>query len=277
VQKVREAAARLQCSNNLKQLGLAVQNLHDTVGSLPPTSAWCAEPAAAVCFTPATTPFGRHIYTAFHFLLPYVEQDNIYRALSLTEYAGGHYYRPIKTFVCPSDASVSNGMCLTQYAGANNWAASSYGANNYVFGDPPNSLPFSLGRKTLPAAVPDGLSNTIAFAEMYGTCGNGGNLHGSSTWGSLWADANDYWRPGFNLGLGKGGYGLADYPPAPPPQVNPHYINNCDPMRSQSYHPNGVMVGLMDGSVRFVNGSISPATWANACDPREGNVVGSDW
>jgi len=277
VQKVREAAARMTCSNNLKQLGIATHSLHDAVQTLPPMSAPCADPSWAGCFTPPTTPFGRHHYTMFHFLLPHIEQDNIFRLLSLSGYAGGQYNRVVKTFLCPSDPSISNGMCMTQHGGAIYWAASSYGGNNYVFGDPPGNRTFPLGRKDMNASVSDGLSNTVFYAELYGTCGNTGNLHGSGTWGSLWADANSIWRPGFNLGAGKSGSGLAAYPPSPMFQVQPHYINNCNPMVPQSPHTGGMNVCLGDGSVRFLSQSIDPVTWARACDPRDGLPLGGNW
>jgi prepilin-type processing-associated H-X9-DG protein len=51
----------------------------------------------------------------------------------------------------------------------------------------------------------------------------------------------------------------------------------CDPSRSQSGHTSGANVGLGDGSVRFVSQNITPTTWANACDPRDGNVLAPDW
>lgn len=277
VQKVRQAAARSTCANNLKQLGIATHALNDAQNTLPPMSAPCADPANSSCYTPSTSPFGSHNYTLFHFLLPYIEQDNIYRLLSPSGYAGGQYNRVVKTFLCPSDPSIANGMNTTQNGGAMNWAASCYGGNNYVFGDPPSNRTFTLGEKNMVSSVPDGLSQTVFYAELYGTCGNSGNLHGSSTWGSLWADANSVWRPGFNLGSSKGGAGLAAYPPSPMFQVQPHHFNNCNPLVPQSAHTNGMNVCLGDGSVRFLSRNINPTTWARVTDPRDGNPLGNDW
>jgi len=281
VQKVREAAARSTCANNMKQLGLAVHSTQDQGGSMPPMSAPCADPANAGCFTPSNTPFGQHNYTMFHFLLPSIEQDNIYKALVITGYGGGQFQRPVKTFICPSDTTNSAGMCQTTYGGANNWASTNYAGNNYVFGNPAGTSPaltYVVGKKEMNASTPDGLSNTIFFAEIYATCGNGGALNGGTqTWGSLWADANSIWRPGYNLGNSKGGGGLAAYPPAPKFQVKPNFINNCTPWTPQTIHSNGIMVGIGDGSVRFLSANISNLTWERANDPRDGNVNGSDW
>ncbi len=277
VQKVREAAARMSCSNNLKQLGLATHNLQDAQQSLPPMSAPCADPSFASCFTPTNTPFGRHHYTMFAFLLPYVEQDNVFKSMTASGYAGGQFNRVVKTFICPSDPSIQNGMNTTPNGGANNWAASCYGGNNYVFGDPLSGNTYSLGKRDMNAIVTDGLSNTVFFAEVYGTCGNTGNIASSTTFGSLWADANSVWRPGFNLGSGKGGFGLQSYPASPKFQVNPHYLNNCIYTVPQGAHSGGIMVGNGDGSVRFLTGAISDVTWARATDPRDGQPLGNDW
>ena len=60
-------------------------------------------------------------------------------------------------------------------------------------------------------------------------------------------------------------------------QVQPDWITGCDSSRAQSPHPGGIHVGLGDGSVRFVNAAISADTWAQACDPRDGVPLGSDW
>jgi prepilin-type N-terminal cleavage/methylation domain-containing protein/prepilin-type processing-associated H-X9-DG protein len=275
VQKVRQAANRMKCANNMKQVSLAAHNLHDTRQAFPPLSAPCADPANPGCFTPTKSPYGSHVYTFFTFLLPYLEQDNVFNALSLTGYAGGQYMRVIPSLICPSDVSISSGMNTTTNGGANNWAASCYGANNYVFGDPANGNTQGKARLGASSLFQDGVSNTVFFAEMYGTCGNTGNLNGTSTFGSLWADANSVWRPGFNMGPSKGGGGLGSYPAAPMFQVQPHFINSCVYTVPQGNHTGGINIGMGDGSVRFVSGNASPSVWAAACDPRDGNP-GSD-
>jgi prepilin-type N-terminal cleavage/methylation domain-containing protein len=274
VQKVREAANRMSCSNNLKQLGLAVHNEHDTRGSLPPLAS-----DGVGSYTPANTPFGSHDFTWVHWILPYIEQDNIFKQCNpLNGYGpvnGLMYNQRIKTLNCPSDSTTDGGLCKTPNGGANGWYCSNYGANNYVFGDPPGGHAYSLGVKAIPACVPDGLSNTVFFAEMYGTCGNTGSL--ASAYASLWADSNTVWRPGFNLSQNGPKNNVSSYAAARMWQAQPHWINNCDPSVPQGMHTSGIMVGLGDGSVRFVSSSISLATWQIAVDPQDGKVLGSDW
>ena len=107
----------------------------------------CADPSIAGCFTPVRSFYGRHIYTMFAFMLPYIEQDNIYNLLTPSGYAGGQYFELIKTYICPSDPSVNAfGFNQTAFGGARNWGASSYGGNNYVFGDPPNGRQAQIDR-----------------------------------------------------------------------------------------------------------------------------------
>jgi prepilin-type N-terminal cleavage/methylation domain-containing protein/prepilin-type processing-associated H-X9-DG protein len=121
VQKIREAAARLACSNNLKQLGLALHNYHDANGTFPPGSLHCCPLSSYWGGEPAATTWGIE-------LLPYIEQDNLYKQYDQS-FAGtvncniagiGQYQTSprnlavlatvVKTYLCPSDP---NGTQLT--------------------------------------------------------------------------------------------------------------------------------------------------------------------
>jgi prepilin-type N-terminal cleavage/methylation domain-containing protein len=283
VQKVREAAARMSCSNNLKQIGLATHNINDAQGGVPPVAA----PDGWTPTTQAGTSFNGAPYTYFGWLLPYIEQDNIFNSMTRGPvppgaYCGGQYYRPIKTYICPSDPSVTpSGLSMTTNGGANGFAAGCYSANYLVFGNPmhPSGQDAWLvqGSARIPASVPDGLSNTVFFGEIFASCSLSTNPASGNSAASLWADSTLPWRPIMchntpykNVNPG--------YAPCYTFQVKPSpFFGNCDPSRGQSGHTGGMNVCLGDGSVRFVNQGVSATTWANACDPRDGNVLGSDW
>src|SRR5579884_11339 len=184
VQKVREAAARIQCSNNLKQLGLAVHNCNDANGKLPP----------ALGYFPGTSlqpgsGFGNGIY----FLLPYLEQGNFYNAGQGTLFGipniycpdnNGLFTRPIKVLVCPSDPSGQSGGTVPDPGGNNFvWGVCNYAFNALVFSNingitystPPTSSGQSYdpqGAARIPASMPDGTSNTILASEKYALCTN---------------------------------------------------------------------------------------------------------
>ena len=273
IQKIREAASKSSCQNNLKQVVMGVHNLHDTRGLMPPLCSNCADPASAACYSSATSSYGRHNYTLFHFLLPYVEQTAVYDKLNPAGYGGGQTDKVVKTFICPSDASNNAGKCMTTNGGANAWAISNYAANYYVFGNPGQGT--TVGESRLASNVPDGASSTVFFGEVYGTCGNSGTLNSATTFGSLWADANSGWRPAFNLGNFKGT--ITGYPAAKMFQSAPDFIRACDVTRLQSPHLAGVSLGMGDGGVRFVSSGISAATWAAVNDPRDGAIPGSDF
>jgi prepilin-type N-terminal cleavage/methylation domain-containing protein len=277
VQKVRAAAARTQCQNNVKQILLAMYGVNDAYKYLPPMCAPCSDPTVPTCFTPNTPPFGVHNYTGYAFMLPYFDQLPIYNNLSTSGYAGGQYMKPIPLLVCPVDPSVISYMNETAYGGASSWGAASYAFNNYVFGDPPSQTTY--GPNRLLSTVPDGVSNTIFFAEIFGTCGTGLSLLSGNTnvWGSLWADSNSIWRPGYNLGAGKNGTGLQAYPACPMFQDSPIFDGNCNPLTVQAAHVGGIFAGVGDGSVRWVSNGISAATWAAVNDPRDGLAPGTDW
>jgi prepilin-type N-terminal cleavage/methylation domain-containing protein len=277
VQKVREAAARVQCSNNLKQIVLATHNANDTMNALPPV----ASPDGWTPTTQAAPGYNNTNWAFFAHILPYIEQQNVYNNLTKGYcppggYCGGQYYQVIKTFLCPSDPTVANGYSQTTYGGANSFAACCYGANYLVFGNPNGSQDYYCvqGSNRLPASIPDGLSNTVFFGEIYASCGYWGGPSFAAA--ALWADSTLPWRPIMchnttwkNVNPG--------YAPCNTFQVQPQMFTTCDPSRGQTGHIAGMICGVGDGSVRLVSAAVSASTWANACDPRDGNVLGSDW
>ena len=135
VQKVRSAAARAQCQNNLKQMGLAMHNYHDVYHAFPPAF---ARPSL----------WGWAVW-----LLPFVEQDNLYAALNPTQTnltLNPLTAQPLKVYTCPSDP----GPAAHPYYGG-------FGKSDYVV-----SEQISDGGSAIPmATITDGLSNTILFGE----------------------------------------------------------------------------------------------------------------
>jgi prepilin-type N-terminal cleavage/methylation domain-containing protein/prepilin-type processing-associated H-X9-DG protein len=277
VQKVREAAARIQCSNNGKQILLATHSINDVYKALPPA----ASQDGWTPITLAAPPYNGSPYTFFTFLLPYIEQGPIYNNLTKGPsgpgaYCGGQYYQPIPVYICPSDPSVANGLSMTTQGGANGFGVGCYGANYLVFGNPNAGSDSACiqGSSRLVGSVPDGLSNTVFLGEVYGSCGNGGSPGNAAA--SLWADSTTPWRPiichntpGKNVNPG--------YAPCYMFQVQPQTFTTCDSSRANTSHSNGMNVGMGDGSVRFVVQGVSVASWVAACDPRDGQTPGSDW
>src|SRR5262249_6929487 len=159
VQKVREAANRIKCGNNLKQMGLAAHGYHDANGHLPPGVGYYP--------TAANGTFG----TYFFHLLPYLEQENLYRAAlgsvpfpppegpTVAYYPGNNnvYSQKVAVYLCPSDPSVEPGGLVT--INGFPFGASSYAPNGLVSGIGPPS-PGPQGRTPF-AAITDGTSNTI--------------------------------------------------------------------------------------------------------------------
>src|SRR5262245_56867848 len=142
VQKVREAAARMSCGNNLKQLGIACHNINDTYGDLPPL---CAPNGYVGSNTTlAAPPYRNANYTVFAWLLPFLEGAKLFNAMwpnvdrpfPPTGYSRRQHNPVIKTYLCPSDPSNQHGMCMTPNGAANYFAGSSYGANYLAFGNP---------------------------------------------------------------------------------------------------------------------------------------------
>jgi prepilin-type processing-associated H-X9-DG protein len=212
-------------------------------------------------------------------MLPYIEEDNRYKQIPLPQTGYQVSRQRIGMYLCPSDSSVIDGVAD---AGSNSYA-SNYAVNYLVFGDVQNGR--LEGAAKIPISFPDGLSNTVMFAEHYAKCtGAGGGA------GSIWGNTNPWWRAAFCLPRIGGEYTNDRYrfPPEergydcencrcrPPQAVK--YNEGCDIRRAQLLHSGNAMnVGMADGSVRIVTTSVSTVTWAAVCDPRDGVVLGPDW
>ena len=286
VQRVREAGNRAQCQNNLKQLGLAAHNYHDTKGHFPPGIGY---------YPPASGAFGNYF---FH-LLPYVEQDSLYKSSlgqvlfpppygpTTVYYPGNNnvYSRPVKVYLCPSDPSVGpDGVVMVNGIA---FGALCYAHNALVAGQ--NNPPSPQG-KTRIAEITDGLSNTILHAEKYARCSNTTMALPFRDGGTAWAYcAGPFfpWLPppmnppgkAFNTGFCVHVF-AALAPDVVGPgskfQVQPRE-GNCDPTRAATAHASGIQVGLADGTVRTLAPSLSGTTWWFAVTPSGGEVLGSDW
>jgi len=264
VQKVREAAARAQSSNNLKQLALAIHNYADSNRALLPSG------------------IDANGFSALTKLLPYVEQDNLYKSIDLNkpfdDKANADARKvQIKLLASPRDSvqAVKNG-----------WGATNYVGNDLAFPAKANSV--------LPATFTDGLSNTILFAETLK--GDGGTravtvqrqivLLGKGALKDLKDDAGvkDFkdnkhvsgdrcasWMDGHFLQTTFNGR-------LRPNDVRPDVSCAGEGGVSAIRAPGAVvLVGLADGSVRSVVTKISEATWKAAITPSGGETLGPDW
>ncbi|MHB1423737.1 MAG: DUF1559 family PulG-like putative transporter [Gemmataceae bacterium] len=266
VQKVREAASRASCQNNLKQLGIAVQNCNDTFGYMPPVEG---------PFPAKTSNFG----PLFFYLLPFIEQQNLYNQANIrgvyNSANNGVYAQVVKCYLCPSDPSTPNpANCPNVFGNSGGWALTSYAENALVFGmvayaTPGNYLTAYVsnlyGAAKIPTTITDGTSNTIFFSEKLTQCGSG------SGYGcNQWADRYDVLN---RADLGYPVAGLAAYF-----QIQPNpWQSNCVFERASTGHTGGIMAGLGDGSVRICNQGMSPTTWWMAIVPNDGLTLPADW
>jgi prepilin-type processing-associated H-X9-DG protein len=274
VQKVREAAARMSCSNNLKQMALGTMNCADQHdGKMPPG-------LGLYPYATAPSEGNSHGGILFH-ILPYVEQDNLYKSCFLN----GQTFVPNvgneddrngflptysawvitnasskpKIYVCPSDPTnnTTGDPRLVSYA---------YNGNVFTLAYPG---PWGAGIHTYPAYIQDGTSQTIFYTEKeamgYGTGGwapdSPNNLY--NDWGPMINSQESGSQP-------VGPFATSLF------QVQPRQ-GTANGNLASSPHSSGINVGLGDGSVRFVAAGVSPATWWSALTPQGGEVLGSDW
>jgi prepilin-type N-terminal cleavage/methylation domain-containing protein len=293
VQKVREAANRTDCLDNLHQLGLASHNMHDTHHKLPPLL--------------GPYPTGREFVNTsgdsrgangppwgnpFYYMLPFMEQDPMWKQTYDPNFDGnlsqpgyrpwlnGTYQRTIKSYLCKSDPSLTGDgtspVRVPPDSGGYGWddtfALTSYAANAQVFGltDVNGNLIDWQGGARIPATFQDGTSQTILFAEHYGRCGTATGGSGTQPRGNNW----DWWgydqsQPTFALWSVGPGSKFQQQP-------NP-WQSACDYARASTAHTAGLSVCMGDCSARSINTAISPTTWWAACTPASNDVLGNDW
>jgi prepilin-type N-terminal cleavage/methylation domain-containing protein/prepilin-type processing-associated H-X9-DG protein len=240
VQKVREAAARVQCINNLKQIGLACHGYHDSQQSLPPGY-------LATAGYPDTTPgWG---WAAF--LLPYLEQDNLYRQINFGQPV---QYSPaaqavLKVYLCPSDTPPLAPFSVTDAAGAALLLAapSSYaatvGQDASEVDDPTGDGVFYRNSRTRLTDITDGTSQTVLAGDR------------------AWAQTMGSWVGAPSGAVTRAGARNA-WPNATGPAqaltlVHNNWVNITTDSDGglddfSSNHPGGVNLLFADGSVHFV-------------------------
>jgi hypothetical protein len=261
VQKVREAAARSSCQNNLKQMSLAIINCSDTNQQLMPPG---------LGLYPSRTPSTNNGQGGLFFhILPYIEQDNAYKASLGVDDRNGNLQTytlwnaqnvRVKIYLCPSDPTQQD-----------KWADSvtSYGFNARIF-HISYSGGWGVGSKTFPAWLADGTSQTIMTMEKM----------------NRWFAHKPTWAPDEDMNFWPD-WGPAIYSPEATEQLAMAGVNSmfriCKNQneahgnRANSPHTAGIQVGLGDGSVRFVSQGINVDTWWAAITPNEGDILGSGW
>jgi prepilin-type N-terminal cleavage/methylation domain-containing protein/prepilin-type processing-associated H-X9-DG protein len=247
VQKVREAANRTQCQNNLKQIALALQHYHGTNGTFPPgylSSAPYADGA-----TDTTPGWG---WAAF--ILPQVEQENLYRQLSLQQPipSSPAILTAVKTYLCPADLYPPGAFAVpdafggtTVQAGPSSYAGCCGGDESDTFGPDGQGILYRNSRTRL-TDVKDGSSHTILVGER------------------AWMNANGIWAGAISGAVCRRGLqnpcpggGASSYPAATLVLAHSH-LNNATTDTDgglddfSSPHTSGSNFAFGDGHVAFL-------------------------
>ena len=306
VQKVRAAANRIKCSNNLKQIGLAVHNFMDANDGLPANGnyAWTG---SAVQATNAWSGMAR--------ILPFIEQENLFRGIDFSvsySFQPGISSKRVATFICPAevndkgygtDPTFGNKYWVINYGmNQGSWGVLSRKAAGMQTGDGA----FAPNRGYRPADFTDGLSNTLGIAEVKAMTARVSGATNTATFATPpavpatpsdlqalslaafdpnrvthveWVDGKVHetgfttvFTPNTLVGFPSGGVTHdVDYVAATESSPGDTYAA----ITSRSFHTGGVNALMMDGSVRFVRNSITPATW-RAMGTRAGGEVFDD-
>lgn len=256
VQKVREAASRATCQNNLKQITLAMQS---------------AASMRSEALPPINTPIGNGQWTSlFVGLLPQMEQDTLFMEFQQNGLANVTSVPVINGFLCPSDPTKGLGR------GADDWAGTSYAANAQLFGRGwyvLNQFERSVGKIN---NIPDGSAYTIAFSERMMDADGVLNRRDKAY---ATASNSTYDYPLF-------GVYQSIYPTwFDPPQwmfTDRSVAFNPKPgdrvaWGVQSGHPATIHAAMVDGSVHAVGRSVLSTTFWLATVPNDGLSLPSDW
>ena len=272
VQKIREAANRMKCTNNVKQVSLGTINCADTnQGLLPPSVGLYSGLAPA----DGNSDGGMWLH-----ILPYIEQDNLFKQTlepaggpstgrnggraTYTQWNTAVQNSRISVYICPSDNTQS-----TSRPGR-----SSYGQNGLIFR---HSYRWGgVGMATYPSSLSDGTSNTIFFAEKLAWCNSGAYPDNFwPDWGPIFYSPDHGFNPVPNSGPTIGANYVPQFQPPPDPTQAGRRI--CDGQRGSSMHTGGIVTGMGDGSVRTVGRGVSGTTFYFAITPAGGDVLGSNW
>ncbi len=309
VQQAREAARRSACKNNLKQIGLALHNYHDTFKVFPPGYIGDFGHYSRSGGTPLIHPKGavnnvaQWNWTAF--IAPMVEQGAAYDLLGVSERHGAAavddwantqstFQTPVAVFRCPSDAGPDTAGSLRRPRGDTSTTRREIALNNYMgINRGANSLNvrarkrqangiFYVDSKTRIRDITDGTSNTLMVGERaweYKTVhpNNGNVVTAQTRAGNVWVS-----RSSTDPNNECAGCGYSDALAVTGLSVNPKDILNGAGNvahwrirgRLSSLHAGGVQVTMADGSVRFISENMSTITLNRVGNRRDGNVVG---
>jgi prepilin-type N-terminal cleavage/methylation domain-containing protein len=289
IQRAHEAANAVVCRNHLRQLVLAVHLCSDQYQVCPPANGYYPGSAGTgpnAWMGQAGAGYG----PVFFHILPFIELETVYKSAfdgSVNEYVawgGNLYLYSIPIYSCPSDPSrkflETNVRVVEDLGDGHAWqpvGLNSYAYNMQVFGrvDSAGNLLSRQGACQLPNSIPDGMGNTIMFAEKYGQCGDFfSDPHAGGNW---WDD----WMEGSSSRLYDPAFAVSAYlqlNQAPLPGViGPasifQYIpssflgSQCDYRRAATPHQAGMQTAMADGSVRTLSPGIDPA-----CTPAGGEA-----
>jgi prepilin-type N-terminal cleavage/methylation domain-containing protein/prepilin-type processing-associated H-X9-DG protein len=287
VQKVREAAARMKCSNNLRQVAIALHNHHDAIGVFPP--------GQYNNFYSNDVPWVRGCWVVP--TLPYMEQGPLYQLYEASRAINGNWAllcptknTMIPPLVCPSDPNSpktatrdTNSVFLvpsgraTEQQGLHTNVVVCAGSVN-VRGDQAHITNGMFGVKTAikMTAITDGTSNTLFLSEILvvpDTTANDLRGRYSNSWyGNSWFVAQN---PPNSTVADRVGYQGQSIPQAPSQLVT---ANQTTPvgLAARSGHSQGVNAAMADGSVRFVRNSINLTTWRAMATRNGGEVFSND-